>query len=270
MVFECEETSKKDWLKIKIPNPNSHKGQNGILLIIAGSKTYFGSVFFSLKAAVRFCDIVYVFSPENKKFIQKLKIDPNIIVIDHSKLNQIIQKSDAFLIGPGLEDKNKTRKILEKILKTKKPVVLDALAIKLANKKFFGSNIVLTPHKKEFEETFKIKATFSNACKIAKKFNIVLILKGRHDLICSKNNCKINKTGNAGMTKGGSGDCLAGLCAALLTKNEPFVSACASAFLNGLTADKLFKKYSYYYTSEQLATQLALVATKIYSKKKRK
>lgn len=259
-----QETNFKDLFKIKTPKPNSHKGDNGILLIIAGSKTYFGSLFFALKSAVRFCDLVYVYSPANKKFIQKLKSDPNIIVIDKQNLAKIIKKADAFLIGPGLENKKETQKILNRILKTKKPAVLDALAIKVANKKFFGKNLVITPHKKEFENTFKLKANLSNALKIAKKYNLVLLLKGREDIICSRNKCKINKTGNAGMTKGGSGDALAGLCAALLTKNEPFLSACVAAYLNGYAADLLFKKYSFYYTSEQLANKIAEIASKLY------
>ncbi|MCX8163044.1 MAG: NAD(P)H-hydrate dehydratase [Candidatus Micrarchaeota archaeon] len=263
----CKQTSKKDWLKIKTPKPNSHKGQNGILLIVAGSKTYFGALYFSIKAAVRFCDLVYVYSPENKKYIRQLKLEPNIIMIDKKQLPKIIEKADAFLVGPGLEEKNKTKKITNLLLKTKKPIVLDALAIKLANKRFFGPNVVLTPHKKEFENCFMLKANLKNATKVAEKYNIVLILKGQQDIICSKDFCKINKTGNAGMTKGGTGDCLAGLCAALLTKNEPFLSASAAAFLNGYAADLLFKKYRFYYTAEELAKSLALAAAKIQKQK---
>ncbi|MEM4360721.1 MAG: NAD(P)H-hydrate dehydratase [Candidatus Anstonellaceae archaeon] len=267
--MKIEQTSKFDWLKINTPKPNSHKGQNGILLVIAGSKTYFGAVFFALKAAIRFCDLVYVYSPANKKFIEKLKTDPNIIVIDKNNLNTIIKKADAILIGPGLEDKKETKFLVNKILKTKKPVVLDALAITLANKKLFGPNVILTPHKKEFEQAFKLKASLENAAKIAKRFDIILLLKGKEDMICSKNRCKINKTGNVGMTKGGSGDCLAGLCAGLLTKNDPFISASAAAFLNGYAADLLYKKYGRYYTIEQLVENLAIVAAKIEREKRR-
>jgi NAD(P)H-hydrate epimerase len=58
------------------------------------------------------------------------------------------------------------------------------------------------------------------------------------------------------MTKGGTGDVLAGLIAALACKNDLFLAACAGTFLNGLAGDRLFKKVSYYYSASDLISEI--------------
>jgi len=262
-------TSKKDWLKLKKPNPNSHKGENGILLVIAGSKKYFGAVFFAIEAAIRFCDLVYVYSPENKKFLEKLKLQPHIILINKNELKKTLNLADAILIGPGMDLNKKTKNLVNQVLKLKKPCVLDAAAIKLANKNLFSDKTILTPHKKEFFDAFSLKPSLSNVYFMAKKYNTNIILKGREDIICNSKECKINKTGNVGLTKGGTGDCLAGLLSALLARgNDPFLAASAAAFLNGFSADLLKKKYSIYYNTFELTENLAIAAALIEKNKK--
>jgi NAD(P)H-hydrate epimerase len=269
MQFRCTKTTKSDWLKIKKPSANSHKGDNGRLLIFAGSKKYFGALVFAILAAERFCDLVYVYSPYNNEFIKKLKLASyHIIPITKKELNYYINLADAFLAGCGWEENKENLLILKKILKTKKPVVLDATAIYLAPKNLLSSNVLLTPHKKEFEKAFGLKPNLSNLFFIAKKYNLTILLKGRYDFICWPSGCKINKTGNAGMTKGGTGDCLAGLCGALLARGfKPYIVGSAAAYLNGYAADLLAKKYSYYYNTKQLAEFLAIAAAKIEKQK---
>ena len=73
--------------------------------------------------------------------------------------------------------------------------------------------------------------------------NNVLLVKGPTDLIISANKISFNRTGNQGMTKGGTGDILAGLSAGFLAKSKDlFKSAVASSFINGFVGDMLLKK----------------------------
>ena len=73
--------------------------------------------------------------------------------------------------------------------------------------------------------------------------NNVILLKGEIDAIISKGKIKYNKTGNAGMTKAGTGDVLAGLCVGFLAQSKDlFQSAVNAAYFNGLIGDILLKK----------------------------
>ena len=73
--------------------------------------------------------------------------------------------------------------------------------------------------------------------------NNVLLVKGPTDIILSRNKTAFNRTGNQGMTKGGTGDVLAGLAVGFLAKSgDLFKSAVAASYLNGLVGDNLLKK----------------------------
>ena len=118
----------------------------------------------------------------------------------------------------------------------------------------------MTPHNKEFEiflmnseineKTIKKISNEKNIQKKSiliqknlKKFlnkNNVILLKGEVDAIISKDKIKYNKTGNAGMTKAGTGDVLAGLCVGFLAQSKDlFQSAVNAAYFNGLIGDIL-------------------------------
>ena len=83
-----------------------------------------------------------------------------------------------------------------------------------------------------------IKKTLKNKIK-----NNIIIVTGPVDVIISKNRILYNKTGNAGMTKGGTGDVLAGLAAGFLAQNKNLLqSAINATYINGLIGDILLKK----------------------------
>ena len=76
---------------------------------------------------------------------------------------------------------------------------------------------------------------------------IVILLKGPIDAIISKYKISYNKTGNAGMTKAGTGDVLTGLCVGYVGQHlDLFQSACNAAYFNGLAGDILLKKKKCY------------------------
>lgn len=252
--------NKKDIQKIKKPKANSHKGENGSLLIIGGSKKYHGALLLSATIASKIVDLVYILSnPENYEVIQKIKSKLfEFITVLKNELGKYVILSDVILIGPGLGVSPKERKLVNELLKKypQKKFVIDADALKVVNKSLLNRNHILTPHKREFETLFKVKATEINAKKIAKRFGCIIVLKGKEDIIASSSRSKNNITGNQGMTKGGTGDVLAGLIAALACKNSLFLSACAGAYLNGTAADKLKKRVSYYYSASDLIAEI--------------
>lgn len=250
----------KEIKSLKKPKPTSHKGDNGLLLIIAGSKQYHGSLLLAATIASKIVDLVYILSDkENQEVIKKMK--PKLfefIAIRKKELLKFAKKVDCILLGPGLGISQAARRLTNFLLKkfpTKK-FVLDADSLKVLNKKLLGPNCIVTPHAGEFKILFKEKATPENVQKFSRQYHCTIVLKGPTDYVCDNGQCKYNVTGNQGMTKGGTGDVLAGLIAALACKNNLFLSACAGTFLNGLAGDRLKKKVSYYYSASDLISEI--------------
>ncbi|MEK6954411.1 MAG: NAD(P)H-hydrate dehydratase [Candidatus Micrarchaeota archaeon] len=250
----------RDVRKISIPAKNSHKGQNGILTIIGGSTKYHGAPLLAIKAASRFVDLLYFHSPEksNMELLHFLKGHKcTFIGIDAKELDKTIQKSDCVLIGNGMEINPANKKLLNSLLKKyskKKKFVLDAGALHMVDKKLLNSNVIITPHILEFYALFGKNANKASAPGMAKKYGCIVLLKHPDgDLISDGKSLFINQTGNEGMTKGGTGDTLAGLCAALACKNSLFLAAKCAAYLNGLAGDLLKKERGVHFDADDLA-----------------
>lgn len=258
--------SKKDWLAIKVPAKDSHKGENGRLMIFAGSPTYHGSLSLAIKAAVRFCDLVYVYSAsQNEELLNNLKMQsPNIIILNPRTIQLFFGRIDAFLAGPGWEQNKQNEMLLEKILKTEKPAAIDATALRILKPQMMHEKVLITPHAQEFEALFLMPANEENAKAMAKKYKCTILLKGTPDFICSARFSKENRTHHVGMTKGGTGDVLCGLAGALLScGNSPYKSACAGAFLSGYSGLKLSGTMGAHYSSEDLVNYLPIGAKEI-------
>ena len=156
-----------DFLRLKNRNNSSHKGNNGSILIIGGSKDYHGAPAISGMAAFGVgVDLVYVATPQTASIPIK-SASPDLIVkslegdyLNFNHLDEILKlvnKVDAVLIGPGSSINDETSKLFNILVsKIKKPIVLDADALKqvdislIKNKK----NIILTPHLAEFNKFF--------------------------------------------------------------------------------------------------------------------
>ncbi len=250
----------KDVRKLYKPPKDSHKGQNGKLLIIGGSKLYHGSPIFAVKVASRIIDLVYFSSvKEVNTLVEKMKFEiADVIVIPKSEVNEYAKKVDCILIGGGMEQTKETKRLTENLLKRfpEKKFVIDADSLKVMNPKLLNENCIVTPHSVEFKKLFKVEANEENARKMAKEYRCIVVLKGRKDIICSPKVCKYNLTGNVGMTKGGTGDTLAGLIAALACKNDLFLAATVGTFVNGLSGDRLKEKVGYYYNASDLVEEI--------------
>ena len=259
-----------DFLRLKNRDSSSHKGNNGRLLVIGGNKDYSGAPAIAGMAAIGAgADLVYVASPQNAAEAIK-STSPDLIVkslegdklsLKHSdEILSLVDNVDSILIGPGAgidEDTSKLFNIL--VTKIKKPIVLDADALKQVELSLIKNreDIILTPHIFEFKSFFKVgddlkvdidsydfskvDGNITEFQKIIRQIKGTVVVKGKYDLILSGNKFKINKSGNAGMTVGGTGDALAGISTSLLSQGlSSFDSASLATFINGLAGDEAY------------------------------
>ena len=269
--FEAEYfVSYGDFLRLKNRDENSHKGNNGRLLIVGGSKDYSGAPAIAGMAAIGAgADLVYVATPE--KSAEAIKsTSPDLIVkslegdklsLKHSEeILEMADNVDAVLIGPGAGIDDETSKLFNVLVtKIKKPLVLDADSLKQVELSLIKNreDIILTPHIFEFKSFFnitddlkldidsydfnKVDENITQFQQITRQIKATVLVKGKYDLILSGTRFRINKSGNAGMTVGGTGDALAGISASLLAQGlNSFDSACLGVFINGLAGERAF------------------------------
>lgn len=239
--------------------PQAHKYDFGHLLIIGGSKLYSGSPALAGLAAYRSgVDVVTIAAPERAANIIA-SFTPDLITYPLKgnwlskkhlpELSDLTKNKTAVVIGGGLERQDETLETVREYLRNiSLPCLIDADAIYalVQDKKIvFGKNYVITPHLYEFFilSGLKIaKEKLTQRIKIVKetaaKLNTVILLKADIDIISDGKQVALNKTGNPYMTKGGTGDTLAGICGALLSQGQDaFKAACAAAYINGQAGD---------------------------------
>ena len=194
----------------------------------------------------------------------------------------------------SLEDEGEQAYYLTKYLLEKYPKkkwVIDAGALQMMELEWLlqlDGRAVLTPHIGEFEGLrSKIKDSANSVGRqksktpskggqanknqkleeqvetFAKEYNCIVLLKGQEDVVCSKEKCIKVAGGNAGMTKGGTGDVLAGLVGALACNNDLWLSATAASYLNKRAGDCLFEKVGYYFNASDLADEIPRVMAEL-------
>jgi len=260
--------------KLYLPPADSHKGQNGRLMIIGGSKLFHAASLWSLKVASRIVDMVFYSSvPQNNEIVKNAKEEfRDGIVISRQRIEDYITEADCIVIGPGLPRKegqekgdDDTRELTEKLLQKYKDKkwVIDGGSLQAMDPSLIPNNAILTPHPKEFKKLFELRIKNKElridekiVREMAKEYNCIILLKGPTDIICSKDKCVGVSGGNAGMTKGGTGDVLAGLAGALYCKNPAFLAAASASFINKKAGESLFKKTGYYFNASDLADEI--------------
>lgn len=242
------------------PPRDSRKGDNGRLLIVGGSKDYHGAPMFALLAARRFVDLLYFLPAEKDAYlINAVKTIPEAIVVDSSTSPAIRGKLDCVLYGIGLSD---AKPPLPKPGTQNPQLVIDGDGLKRVQGKI-PKGAILTPHENEFKMLFGRDGSERNVSEMAKRHMCVILKKGPIDIIadgrpgpgCGR--IETNRIHNQGMTKGGTGDVLAGLVAALACKNDAFTAAVAGARINGNAGNLLKKRFGYNYCASDLASMLA-------------
>ncbi|WP_333599006.1 NAD(P)H-hydrate dehydratase [Flavobacterium sp.] len=233
---------------------DSHKGNHGHALIIAGSQAKMGAAIIAAKACLRAgAGLVTLNIPKKERLAIFTSIPEAMIEFREEK--NAIEKYNAFAIGPGFgTDKTAERKVEFLIENVKLPIVFDADALTvlaknqdLLNK--LPAKSILTPHVKEFDRVFGNHTTdeerIEKAIAKAKELNSIIVLKGPQTFITDGKESYQNTTGNSGLAKGGSGDALTGIITAFLAQGyEPINVAILGVYLHGLAADITLKKQS--------------------------
>lgn len=261
----------KSVLSLPKRKPTAHKGDHGRVLVIAGSSEYVGAAVLTANAAMTVLrtgvDLVTVAAPEHVALLLNY-VSPSLITkkltgthlrASHfHDIQQLAKKADTLLIGPGIGDKSDA--ILRRIcLRFPQQKVIDANALAALGKRRFQKvqNTIFTPHAHEFFllTNRKVKDAVQHRIATAQEEagKNVILLKGNPDVIAAKNRIALNYTGNATMTKGGTGDVLAGFCAGFYSRTrDPFRAACMAAYLNGAIGDWLTRYYGATYLAEDL------------------
>ena len=237
-------------------------------MVVCGSEKYHGAPLRAIKASSRFVDLVYFHSPAklNRAVLAKMKSSSNcFITLPEKGVFPVAAKCDCILIGNGLDLNVKSKKLVNVLLRKfpHKKIVLDAAALHLVDAKLLGGNVLVTPHPSEFKALFGVNASPEEAKRQARKRGCIILLKQKWCFVTDGNSIAQNKNGNAGMTKGGTGDVLAGLAASLACKNPLLLSAQAAAFVNGFAGDELLKRKGFYYNADDLAEALAFVLARL-------
>ena len=207
---------------------------------------------------------------------------------DAEDILNLVEKVDAVLLGPGAGQNDESSKLFNTLaLKIQKPLVIDADALKLVDISLVSKkeNLIITPHLFEFKSFFKkaideekivdldkivnlednsdfekLNLKTAALSRITKHIKGSVILKGQYDYIFNNGKVKINRTGNPGMTAGGTGDALAGISVSLLSQGlNSFDSAILAPYFNGKAGDLALEEKGYGFGAEDLTEYLSVL-----------
>jgi NAD(P)H-hydrate epimerase len=244
-------------------SPDSHKGDFGRVLIVAGSRGMSGAAILCATAALRGGaglvraavpgDILPIVAGGNSCYMTAplpADAEGRLAAQAEADVLSLAAASDVIAAGPGLGHTPAVESVVRALLaRTPGLLVLDADALNVLagqTEVLRGRAMppVLTPHPGEFARLIgrKVSADPGERRELAMQFaaehGVVLLLKGHGTVVTDGRRVYVNTTGNPGMATGGSGDVLTGLIAALLGQHlVPFAAAQLGAHLHGLAGD---------------------------------
>jgi len=240
---------------------NSHKGDYGKLLVIAGSPGMTGAAVLTAQASLRAgAGLVTVGVPAGLNSIVEAKLteamtyplaaeEGRLTLSALPEIKELAADRDLLAVGPGLGQKSETCELVKELLKLEKPLVLDADGLNaLAGLEQLTTRqapTILTPHPGELARLIdrpiaEIEADRIGVAKeVASTYQIYLVLKGAKTVIAApEGQIYLNRTGNSGLATGGSGDVLTGLIAGELAQDlAPEKAAKLAVYLHGRAAD---------------------------------
>ena len=243
------------------PRPaDSHKGNYGTVLLVAGSVGFTGAAYLASEAAVRGgAGLVFLAVPQSiypilaQKTVSAMAFpvpDCENGIITSAALDRIGQKltrANAMVLGCGLgRSPEACKTVFSLVSSAEVPVVLDADGINSFEgniDKLKGRDLILTPHEGELARLGFVRKNGETraeaALRAAVAFGAVTVFKGSGSAVAAPDGrVFVNTTGNPGMARGGSGDILAGLIGAFLAQGaDSFSAASAAVYVHGLAGD---------------------------------
>jgi NAD(P)H-hydrate epimerase len=241
---------------------DTHKGDYGHVLVVAGSRGKTGAAHLSGLGALRSgaglvtiatpgccLPIVAAMAPEYMtEPIHEVgdELDPDAV----DRLIEIAR--DVIAVGPGLGQGPSTKQFVKALIdRATMPLVVDADGLnaftddpdRLTGRE--GRDVIITPHPGEMARLVGMSTdeVQANRLEIARNFAVVhqvyVVLKGHRTLVATPDDkVFINPTGNPGMATGGTGDVLTGMIAAWLAQLLDAEAACKLAvYLHGMAGD---------------------------------
>lgn len=285
VMFSAEQSEIARFFKPR--RPESHKGDFGRLLSVCGSRNMHGAAVMAAQAAVNSgVGLITCVFPEAAypaiagKLTEPLTVpmlstaDGFLSARNSQNIVEMAKNSDAVLLGCGLGFNEDTVKIVNDVLlNVKKPIILDAdginaVSVNINILKETSAPLILTPHPGEMsrltglsvEEIMKDRV--KSAKDFAREYNCIVVLKGANTVVAGPaGSVYINRTGNAGMATGGSGDVLAGIISSFVCQSMSLQSATiAGVYVHGLCGDIVRSKCSMHgVTPTRMINELAEV-----------
>jgi hydroxyethylthiazole kinase-like uncharacterized protein yjeF len=257
------------WGLIPRRGPDSHKGDFGHLMVVAGSPGKAGAAVMSARSSLRSgVGLVSVATPNGlvpivQSHIAEAMCIPSAESIEgtlglgsEEELLKAAVGMSACAIGPGLSTHYETVQVVRNLLqRLTVPAVIDADALNaLAGftdiLKRTKAPVILTPHPGEMGRLVGLSSSdvqkdrITIASEFATKHKVVLVLKGAGTVVaCPDHETFINSSGNPGMATAGTGDALTGMIGGLLAQGYPAKqAACLGVYLHGLAGDLAAKE----------------------------
>jgi len=231
---------------------DGHKGTFGKINVIGGSTGMTGAPALTGFSALKMgAGLVKIYLPEEIRALTA-SYYPELITatINYEKLDELTDNIDVLVLGPGLGQSKKAKKIVDKLLlDSKKPMIIDADGINLISDLDLLKNnkfpILLTPHPGEMARLIdsSIKEIQDKSIEIARefsqKYNVYLILKGATTIVSLPDGrIYLNLTGNDGLATAGSGDVLTGIVAGIMAQGLSVEeTAILAPYIHGLAGD---------------------------------
>jgi NAD(P)H-hydrate epimerase len=279
----------REWVSNLIPErlKASHKGENGSVLVVAGSRRYRGAAVLAAMAALRagaglvtvasvpdVCDAVAAQLPE-VILLPLPECDGAIAAEACPILLEQTPRHRSAVFGPGLAQTPTVHQFLNDLWQEwRLPCVIDADALNAvsAGAELPRADCVLTPHPGEMSRLLQCSVaevqcdrfqTVRNACR---KYEKTVVLKGAHTIVAEADEpILVNVTGNQGMAAAGMGDVLAGVIGTLLAQGLPpvFAAACGT-YWHGEAGDYCADEIGLVgYTAGDVARALPMARTRI-------
>ena len=263
---------------------DSHKGDNGVVGVVGGSRIFHGAPYFSSMSSLRTgADLVYLAVPKLiASAVRSLSPDLIVFPVADAKMTtgaadallKWLPEIDSFVIGPGMGRQNLdgVKKLIRDVcLERKVKVVIDAEAQNIDVYNFVKSKgCVTTPHPGEFRRVFGVEPGQSLEEKIAfvsskaNEFALTVVLKGAETVITDGSRIFVNRTGSPGMTCGGIGDTLSGVIGALLaqangTGIESVEVAAAASYVVGLAGERAVSERGFHIVATDIIEKIPVV-----------
>ena len=242
---------------------DSHKGDFGRVLVIAGSVGRTGAAHLAALGALRSgAGLVTIAAPRScvpvlammmPEYMTEPLEETAAGAIDFGAVDRVLDiKADIICIGPGLGQDPSTAAFVQALVeRSGAPLVVDADAInafagdpeRLAGRD--GVDVIITPHPGEMARLLNVSIEqvqsdrLAHAREFAAARRVHVVLKGHRTVIAGpEGRSFVNLTGNAGMATGGTGDLLTGMIGAWFAQILDAEAACKLAvYLHGTAGD---------------------------------